>query len=90
MNAVYRLLAGLLAQAGRLGEAEAGRRLEGLAGQVAGAFPEIEVRREGERLVLVAPGLRQRAWGTRTKGPDPRLAMLAAWLAQQGAGGGRG
>lgn len=82
------MLAGLAARAEGWGEAEVERRLAGLAGRVAEAFPEIEVRRDGDRLVLQAVGLAKRAGrvsrGRRGAAPDPRLAMLAAWLATEG------
>jgi hypothetical protein len=75
------VLAGLAGRAERLGEAQVARRLARLEDRAREAFPEAEVRREGDRLVM--PGLGRRARGSRHRAPDPRLAMLAAWLAME-------
>ncbi len=76
------LLAGLAlageAAAGRAKAAAGGR----LAERLAAAFPEVEVVPEPEALVLRAPGLRARAFGSRRRAADPRLMGLAAQFAR--------
>ncbi len=68
----------------RRAEAAVTRRLTGLEAAVAAEFPDVAVERDEGRLVLRAPGLAVRARGRRGRGPDPRLAMLAAWLSAGG------
>jgi hypothetical protein len=83
-----RVLDALAGAAERRGAAAVARRLARLEGAVVAEFPEIEVGRDGERLWLRAAGLASRARGRRDRAPDPRLAMLAAWLASETMGGG--
>ena len=75
------LLAGLAGRAERLGQARVAQRLGQVEDVVREAFPDVEVRREADRLVM--PGQGARARGTRRHAPDLRLAMLAAWLAAE-------
>jgi hypothetical protein len=83
-----RVLDALAGAAERRGAAAVARRLAGMEAAVSGAFPEIEVSRDGERLWLRAAGLARRARGRRDRAPDPRLAMLAVWLAWDARDGG--
>lgn len=61
----------------RLGVRAVEERGARLADDLVMAFPEIAVSGEAGRVVLQAPGLRQRAFGSRRRSPDPRLAGLA-------------
>lgn len=77
---------GALAQAGKA-RAETARasRSARLAGAVEAAFDgEIGVDVVDEGIRLRGRGLAVRMFGNRRRGPDPRLAWLAAWLTMGG------
>ncbi|PZN97387.1 MAG: hypothetical protein DCF31_01095 [Alphaproteobacteria bacterium] len=70
---IWRAAAAAAASAGaRLAQA----RGAAMAADVGAAFPAIEAVAEAERVVLRAPGLRARLFGTRRRGPDLRLVSL--------------
>jgi hypothetical protein len=64
------------AVAQRLGEAAVDVAKAGLAARLAETVPEIAVTTEAAAVVLSAPGLVPRVFGSRRRGPDPRLAGL--------------
>jgi hypothetical protein len=64
------------AVAERLGEAAVDAATASLAARIAATAPEIEVTTQDAALVLSAPGLVPRVFGSRRRGPDPRLAGL--------------
>lgn len=64
------------AAAQRLGAAAVDAATAGLAARLAAAAPEIAVTTQDAAVVLSAPGLVPRVFGSRRRGPDPRLAGL--------------
>ncbi|KAB7648183.1 hypothetical protein [Polymorphobacter fuscus] len=62
--------------AGRLADAATARAVADLAARVAAGAPEVTVIAEGGAVRLTAPGLVARLFGSRRRGPDPRLAAL--------------
>ncbi len=60
----------------RLGEAAVARAMERVAARVAALAPEIAVTTRDGAVVLTAPGLVPRVFGSRRRGPDPRLAGI--------------
>ena len=56
-----------------------------LATRVAAALPDVAVRVENAAVVLQAPGLVARAFGTRHRAADAWLSCLAAIVAGDGA-----
>lgn len=64
------------AVAQRLGEAAVDAATAGLAARIAAAAPEIAVTTDAAAVVLTAPGLVPRVFGSRRRGPDPRLSGL--------------
>lgn len=75
-----------LARAGAA-RADAARRarLERLADDIDAAFEgTVATETDAAGVRLAARGLRARVFGSRRRGPDPRLAWLAAWLMMGG------
>ena len=72
--------AGLAAQEGRLAEAAVARASAGLAARIAAEAPEVRVETGisvgNAEIRLVAPGLVPRVFGSRRRGPDPRLLAV--------------
>jgi hypothetical protein len=68
------------ALARHLGEAAVATAGEQLAARVVEAAPEIAVSRHDEALVLSAPGLVPRIFGSRRRGADSRLAGILAGI----------
>jgi hypothetical protein len=64
------------AVAQRLGEAAVDAAKAGLVARLVEAAPEIAVTTEAAAVVLTAPGLVPRVFGSRRRGADPRLAGL--------------
>ena len=64
------------AVAQRLGAAAVDTATAGLAARIAEFAPEIAVTTEAAAVVLTAPGLVPRVFGSRRRGADPRLAGL--------------
>jgi hypothetical protein len=64
------------AVAERLGAAAVDAATTSLAARVAAAAPEIVMTTQDAAVVLSAPGLVSRVFGSRRRGPDPRLAGL--------------
>jgi hypothetical protein len=77
---------GILAGLVEAGEAAAGRATTAaggrLAERLAAAFPEVAVVPQPEAVLLRAPGLRARAFGSRQRAADPQLMGLAAHFAR--------
>jgi hypothetical protein len=63
-----------------LGDAAVATASERLAARVADAAPEIVVSSGNGALVLSAPGLVPRVFGSRRRGADPRLAGILAGI----------
>jgi hypothetical protein len=62
------------AMARRLGEAAVATAMDRVATRVAALAPEIAVTTRDGAVVLTAPGLVPRVFGSRRRGPDLRLA----------------
>jgi hypothetical protein len=64
------------AVARRLGDAAVAAAMDNVAARVAAMAPEIAVTTRDDAVVLTAPGLVPRVFGSRRRGPDPRLAGM--------------
>ncbi len=82
VDAVLRHVAALGDTAGAAVVANAGNLI---AARVAAAFPDIAVTTEDQAVVLQAPGLVARAFGTRHRAADPRLSSLESIVSGGGA-----
>lgn len=71
------MLHGLAAAATRAGNRAVAARIDDLAGVVAAAVPDAAITVQADGVGFAAPGLRARLFGSRRRGPDPRLAHLA-------------
>lgn len=60
----------------RLGQAAVTAAMDSVAVRVAAVAPEIAVTTRDDAVVLTAPGLVPRVFGSRRRGPDPRLAAI--------------
>ena len=60
----------------RLGDAAVVSAMDRVAARVAALAPEIAVTTRDGAVVLTAPGLMPRVFGSRRRGPDPRLSAI--------------
>jgi hypothetical protein len=68
--------AGFTDRAQRIGTAAAAAASAALAARITAEAPEIDVSVGDAEVRLVAPGLVPRVFGSRRRGPDPRLLAL--------------
>lgn len=71
------MLRWLAAAATRAGQKATAARIDDLANTAAAVLPDIAVATEADGVRFAAPGLWVRLFGSRRRGPDPRLAWLA-------------
>jgi hypothetical protein len=72
------VLGGVTARGEAVAAAAVPAAAERLAAAVAAALPDVSVTAENAAVMLRAPGLVARAFGTRHRAADPRLAGLVA------------
>jgi len=80
MTEFQTLLRAIEARGVAVAQAATRRAGDALFAAAVAEMPRVAVSREGEDVVLAAPGLRQRAFGSRRALPDPRLTGLARGL----------
>jgi hypothetical protein len=71
------MLRGLAAAGTRAGNRVVAARIDDLAELAAAVVPDAAISVQADGVRVAARGLRARLFGSRRRGPDPRLAQLA-------------
>ena len=80
MTEFQMLLRAIEARGAAAAKAAGARAADALLVAAIAELPDVVVTRDGDDILLTAPGLHARAFGSRRAAPDPRLVGLAKGL----------